>query len=88
MRAGNDVGLAVASMVEDLENDNHLKIKEFSSKLSPIALMYIIFTVIFPSIIITIFSIVGSFFNLAYSSVLLYLVPPHCSQCSTSHSLT
>ncbi len=75
IRAGNDIGLAVAAMVEDLENDNHLKIKEFSSKLSPIALMYIIFTVIFPSIIITIFSIIGFFFNLAYGSILLYAIP-------------
>jgi len=75
LRAGTDVETALSVIVKNLQDDRYIKIKEFGNKLSPIALMYIVFTVIFPAIILTIFSITSFFFNLEVGSLIFFIMP-------------
>lgn len=75
LRAGTDIETALSVIVKNLQEDRYIKIKEFGNKLSPIALMYIIFTVIFPTIILTIFSITSFFFEIEIGSSLFFIVP-------------
>lgn len=75
LRAGTDISTAMQIIVDDLQDDRYIKIKEFGNKLSPLALMYIIFTVIFPAIILTIFSITSFFFDFKIGDSLFFIVP-------------
>ncbi|MDD4354178.1 MAG: type II secretion system F family protein [Candidatus Nanoarchaeia archaeon] len=75
LRAGTDIETALTVIVKNLQEDRYIKIKEFGNKLSPIALMYIIFTVIFPTIILTIFSITSFFFEINVGVSMFFIVP-------------
>jgi archaeal flagellar protein FlaJ len=75
LRAGTDIQTALTVIVNNLQEDRYIKIKEFGNKLSPIALMYIIFTVIFPTILLTIFSITSFFFEIEIGVSLFFIVP-------------
>jgi len=75
LRAGTDIETALTVIVKNLQEDRYIKIKEFGNKLSPIALMYIIFTVIFPTIILTIFSITSFFFEIEIGLSMFFIVP-------------
>ncbi len=75
LRAGTDVSQTLEVIVKSIEDERYLQVKAFGSRLSPIALMYIMFTIIIPALGTTFLTIFSSFFGGAIPTQLFYFVP-------------
>ena len=74
MRAGSDVGNALTVLVENLSSEQRTEIRKYGSQLNPLALMYMMFTVIMPSLGITFLFIMSSFSGLEIPKVIFYII--------------
>ncbi len=75
LRAGGDVSQTLEVIVKSIEDDRYIKIKEFSNRLSPIALMYIMFTIIIPALGTTFLTVFSSFFGGKIPDYTFYFIP-------------
>lgn len=75
LRAGTDIASTLEVIVKGIEDERYLQVKEFGSRLSPIALMYIMFTVIIPALGTTFMTIFSTFIGGVVSDELFYLIP-------------
>lgn len=74
MRAGSDIGNALTVLVENLSNEQRIAIRSYGSQLNPLALMYMMFTVIMPSLGITFLFIVSTFSGVEIPKVIFYII--------------
>lgn len=74
MRAGSDIGNALTVLVENLSSEQRTEIRNYGSQLNPLALMYMMFTVIIPSLGITFLFIMSSFSGFAIPKALFYII--------------
>lgn len=74
MKAGADVGNALTFLVENLSNEQRVEIRRYGSQLNPLALMYMMLTVIIPSLGITFLFIISSFSGLPISQEIFYFI--------------
>lgn len=75
LRAGTDISKTLQVIVKGIEDDRYIQIKEFGNKLSPIALMYIMFTIIIPALSITFMTVFASFIGGSISNETFYIIP-------------
>ncbi len=75
LRAGGDISQTLEVIVKSIEDDRYIKIKEFSNRLSPIALMYIMFTIIIPALGTTFLTVFSSFFGGKIPNYIFYFIP-------------
>jgi flagellar protein FlaJ len=61
LKSGADVGSTMKEIVENLEVEQRTEIKKYGSQLNPLALMYMLFAVIFPTLGITFLLVLSSF---------------------------
>jgi flagellar protein FlaJ len=61
LKSGADVGSTMKEIVEHLSIDQRVSIKKYGSQLNPLALMYMMFAVIFPTLGITFLLVLSSF---------------------------
>ncbi len=64
IKSGADIGDTIKQIVENLTLDQNIEIKKYGSQLNPLALMYMIFAVIFPTLGITFLLILSSFIGI------------------------
>lgn len=64
IKSGADVGDTIKQIVENLAIEQNIEIKRYGSQLNPLALMYMIFAVIFPTLGITFLLILSSFIGI------------------------
>jgi len=74
MKAGADIGDSLNALVENLSNEQRVEIRRYGSQLNPLALMYMMFTVIIPSLGITFLFIVSSFAGLSIPVDMFYIL--------------
>lgn len=67
LKSGADIGSTVKDIVDNLSVEQTVAIKKYGSQLNPIALMYMIFCVIFPTLGITFLLILTSFVGLSFN---------------------
>ncbi len=75
LRAGSDIARTLEIVVEDLENHKYLQVKEFGSRLSPISLMYIMLTIVIPSLGTTFLAVFAIFMGGEIDEVMFYAAP-------------
>ena len=64
IKSGADIGDTIKQIVDNLTLDQNIEIKKYGSQLNPLALMYMIFAVIFPTLGITFLLILTSFIGI------------------------
>jgi flagellar protein FlaJ len=73
LKSGADIGATVEQIVISLSSDQVISIKKYGATLNPLALMYMIFAVIFPTLGITFILVISSFLGLGISLELVLL---------------
>ncbi|MEM7821525.1 MAG: type II secretion system F family protein [Candidatus Aenigmatarchaeota archaeon] len=74
LRAGGDIGNTLKIMAENLSEEQKVKIRKYGSRLSPMALMYLMFTVILPTLGITFLIIFSTFSGIQIPTTFFYLI--------------
>jgi pilus assembly protein TadC len=80
LKSGADIGQTMKQIVDNLSEEQRIAIKKYGAQLNPLALMYMIFCVIFPTLGITFLLVISSFigigFDLEYMliGILVFLV--------------
>ncbi len=67
LKSGADIGATLEQIVENISSDQIIAIKKYGAQLNPLALMYMIFAVIFPTLGITFLLVITSFLGLGIS---------------------
>ncbi len=65
LKSGADVGSTIKEIVENLGVDQTMSIKKYGAQLNPIAMLYMVFCVIMPTLGITFLLALGSFIGLS-----------------------
>jgi len=80
LKSGADVGFTIKEIVDNLAVEQTMAIKKYGAQLNPIAMLYMVFCVIMPTLGITFLLVLGSFIGLSISmdlilmSILAFLV--------------
>jgi pilus assembly protein TadC len=64
LKSGADIGDTIKQIVDTLSEEQRIAIKKYGAQLNPLALMYMIFAVIFPTLGITFLLVVSSFIGI------------------------
>jgi len=67
LKSGADIGSTLKEIVNNIAVEQSVDIKRYGAQLNPIALMYMIFAVIFPTLGITFLLVISSFIGLGMS---------------------
>jgi flagellar protein FlaJ len=74
LKAGSDIGNTLNMLAKDLSDDQKVKIRNYGSQLSPMALMYLMSTVILPTLGITFLIIFSTFSGIEVPDTLFYMI--------------
>ncbi len=66
LKSGADIGDTIKNLVDTLSEDQRISIKKYGSALNPMALMYMLFAVIFPTLGITFLLVISSFIGIGF----------------------
>lgn len=69
LRAGSDIGTTLESIINNLSNEQRIMVKEYGSKLNPLAFMYMMFGIIVPSLGISLLINLTSFTGYAIDPI-------------------
>jgi flagellar protein FlaJ len=64
LKSGADIGDTMKNLVDGLSEDQRIAIKKYGASLNPLALMYMLFAVIFPTLGITFMLVISSFIGI------------------------
>ncbi|MEM5878889.1 MAG: type II secretion system F family protein [Candidatus Aenigmatarchaeota archaeon] len=74
LRAGGDVGNTLNIIAQNLSEEQKVKIRKYGSQLSPLALMYLMLTVILPTLGITFLIIFSTFAGIQVPETIFFLI--------------
>jgi flagellar protein FlaJ len=74
LKAGGDIGNTLNLLAQNLSEEQKVKIRKYGSQLSPMALMYMMFTVILPTLGITFLIIFSAFSGIQVPETIFYLL--------------
>jgi flagellar protein FlaJ len=74
IRSGADIGTSLGNLVDNLSNEQRIQVRRYGSQLSPLALMYMMFAVIIPTLGITFLIIFSTFSGITISEVIFYVI--------------
>lgn len=74
MKTGTDLGKILGIIATELTQEQKVKIRRYGSQLSPYALMYLMLTIIVPTLGITLLLILSSFSGLSIPQTFFYLI--------------
>ena len=74
MRTGSDIGTILDFMSKNLSDEQRVRIRKYGSQLSPMALMYLMFTVIFPTLGLTFLIVFSTFAGVQVPQPVFYLI--------------
>jgi flagellar protein FlaJ len=66
LKSGADIGQTIKQIVDNLSEEQRIAIKKYGAQLNPLALMYMIFCVIFPTLGITFLLVISSFVGVGF----------------------
>ena len=67
LKSGADVGITMKEIVDNLAVEQRIAIKKYGAQLNPLALMYMLFAVIFPTLGITFLLVLSSFTGMNFN---------------------
>ncbi|MEM5836262.1 MAG: type II secretion system F family protein [Candidatus Aenigmatarchaeota archaeon] len=74
LRAGSDLGNTLNIIAQNLSEEQKVKIRKYGSQLSPLALMYLMLTVILPTLGITFLIIFSTFAGIQVPETIFFLI--------------
>ncbi|MCK4714315.1 MAG: type II secretion system F family protein, partial [Candidatus Aenigmarchaeota archaeon] len=74
IRAGADVTNTITAIVDDLGQEQRVKIKNFGAELNPLAMVYMMMTIIMPTMGITFLIVLSSFASLPIDETIFYVI--------------
>jgi flagellar protein FlaJ len=74
IRAGADVTNTITAIVDDLGQEQRVKIKNFGAELNPLAMVYMMMTIIMPTMGITFLIVLSSFASLPIDETIFYMI--------------
>lgn len=74
MGAGADLGGVLQRIVESLSTEQKTAIKKYGSELNPLAVVYLVISVIFPPLGVTTLIVLGNIFGMSISESLFFLI--------------
>jgi len=74
MIAGSDMAIVVEDSIKALNEEQLIQIQNYGNKLNPLIVMYMILTVIIPTLSITFLTIISSIVNLPSNMVVLLFI--------------
>ena len=72
IRSGSDVAVALEAILDQLAQEQMIQIKEYSQKLNPLGMFYLLFGIIIPSMGITLAVTLLTFTGVAFGSQMLW----------------
>jgi flagellar protein FlaJ len=66
LKSGADIGQTIKQIVDNLSEEQRIAIKKYGAQLNPLALIYMIFCVIFPTLGITFLLVISSFVGIGF----------------------
>jgi flagellar protein FlaJ len=67
LKSGSDIGQTMKEIVDNLAVEQRVAIKKYGAQLNPLALMYMLFAVIFPTLGITFLIVLSSFTGISFN---------------------
>ena len=64
IKTGSDIKVSLNNVLEQITREQMILIKEYGKKLNPLAMMYMIIAIIFPSLGVTVMVIITAFLNI------------------------
>ena len=74
LKVGSDIGVALSSILEELEADRTEQIKRYAQELSPLTMVYMVAAIILPSLGVTMLIVIGSMLSLPIPKQILIVV--------------
>jgi len=74
LRTGSDIAKSLSTVVEHITREQIIQVEEYSRKLNPLAMFYMVAAVIFPSLGVTIAVIFSNFLNFSLNLGMLLVV--------------
>lgn len=74
LKSGADIGGTMKEIVDNLAVEQRVSIKKYGSQLNPLALIYMMFAVIFPTLGITFLLVISSFSGISFDLNLVLMV--------------
>ncbi len=74
MKAGGDIGETLNVLTKSLSDEQRVRIRKYGSELAPLSLMYLMLTIILPTLGITFLIVFSSFTGLVIPEVLFYTI--------------
>ena len=74
MRAGSDMAIVIRDSIKALNEEQLIQIQEYGSRLNPLVVLYMLISVIIPSLSITFLTIIASMINLPGDMIILMFV--------------
>ena len=74
MRAGGNIGSTLDMMAKNLSEEQRVKIRKYGSQLNPLALMYLMFSVILPTLGLSFLIIFSSVSGFQLPRAIFYLI--------------
>ncbi len=75
LKEGSDVSKTLRSMVQNIERSKKIRIEQFSSKLTPLSVMYLLSAIILPALGMTLMIILSSLMGNDSLTKIFYLIP-------------
>ncbi len=74
LRSGSDLSSTLKVIVDDLSYEKIVSIRKYGSQLNPMAMMYMMLAVIFPSLGVSFLMILSSFSNIQLTEMVFWLI--------------
>lgn len=75
MRSGADIADILDSLSKNLVEEHKILVRKYGSELNPIILFYMMFSVVIPSLSITVLVVMSSFSGVKVPIILFYIIP-------------
>ena len=75
MRSGADISDILESLSQNLVEEHKILVRKYGSELNPIILFYMMFSVVIPSLSITVLVVMSSFSGVKVPIILFYVIP-------------
>jgi len=75
LRAGVDISKTIGAIIGNLSEEQKIKVRQYGATLNPLALVYMMLTVVIPSLGVTFLIVFASFADIQIPKTVFYMIP-------------
>jgi len=75
LTVGGDISKTLESIANNISRERMIQIRKYGSELNPLSLMYMLFSVVVPSLTIVLIIVLSMFLELPFGEAIFYLIP-------------